>query len=99
MVLLGVTVLARDAGPGAAGSGAPLADEEILARLRDYLRIDTSNPPGNELKAARFFKNWFDEEGIPTEVFEFTPGRANLVARLKGSGARRPILLLNHMDS
>ena len=77
---------------------APLTDDEIVALPRAYLRIDTSNPPGNELLAARFFKDWFDREGIPSEIFEIAPGRANLVARLKGSGAKRPLLLFNHMD-
>jgi acetylornithine deacetylase/succinyl-diaminopimelate desuccinylase-like protein len=82
--------------PGAAKP--PLTDDEIVGLLRDYLRIDTSNPPGNELRGARFFKDWFDREGISAEIFEFAPGRANLVARLKGSGGGRPLLLLNHMD-
>lgn len=98
-VLLGAALavpVAWGAPPPAAK--AALTDEEIVSLLRDYLRIDTSNPPGNELKAARFFKDWFDREGIPSEIFEIAPGRANLVARLKGSGAKRPLLLLNHMD-
>jgi acetylornithine deacetylase/succinyl-diaminopimelate desuccinylase-like protein len=98
-VLLGAALgvpLTWGASPPAAK--APLTDEEIVSLLRDYLRIDTSNPPGNELKAARFFKDWFDREGIPSEIFEIAPGRANLVGRLKGSGAKRPLLLLNHMD-
>src|SRR5262245_7900771 len=78
MVLLGPLLPAGHGGQGAARASAPLTDDEILERLRDYLRIDTSNPPGNELKAARFFKSWFDDEGIPTEIFEIAPGRANL---------------------
>src|SRR3989442_5285159 len=82
----------------AAGARTLLRDEEIVDRLRDYLRIDTSNPPGNELRAARFFKDWFDREGISSEIFEIAPGRADLVARLKGNGTKRPLLLSNHMD-
>lgn len=103
-ILLGATVGAYGAGGATAsksaqaGAGPPLPDDEIVSLLRDYLKIDTSNPPGNELRAARFFKDWFDREGIPSEIFEIAPGRANLVARLKGSGAKRPLLLLNHMD-
>lgn len=76
----------------------PLGDDEIVALLRDYLRIDTSNPPGNEILAARFFKGLFDREGIRSEIFEYAPGRANLVARLNGTGAKKPLVLFNHMD-
>lgn len=68
--------------------------------MQDYLRIDTTNPPGNELRAATFFKAIFDQEGIENRIFEYQPGRANLWARLPhtGSPGRRPIILLNHMD-
>jgi acetylornithine deacetylase/succinyl-diaminopimelate desuccinylase-like protein len=66
--------------------------------LRRYLQIDTTNPPGNELRAALFFKEVLEREGIPVVVDEFAPGRANLLATLKGTGARRPLILANHMD-
>jgi acetylornithine deacetylase/succinyl-diaminopimelate desuccinylase-like protein len=66
--------------------------------MRQYLRIDTSNPPGNEIEAARFFKSIFDKHGIQNEIFEYKPGRANIIARLKGNGSKRPIILLNHTD-
>ncbi len=66
--------------------------------MRQYLRVNTSNPPGNEIAAARFFKEIFDREGIPAEIFEYKPGRANIIARLKGDGSKRPIMLLSHMD-
>lgn len=66
--------------------------------MQEYLRVDTSNPPGNEIAAAKFFKAIFDQHGIPNETFEYKPGRANLIARLKGNGTKRPIVLLNHMD-
>jgi acetylornithine deacetylase/succinyl-diaminopimelate desuccinylase-like protein len=68
--------------------------------LREYLKIDTTNPPGNELKAATFFKKILDKEGIETHVFEYSPGRADLWARLPHTTAeaKRPIILLNHMD-
>ncbi|HUD72461.1 MAG TPA: M20/M25/M40 family metallo-hydrolase [Dongiaceae bacterium] len=91
-----VVAAALVAAPAAAT--APLGDDAVVARLRDYLRIDTSNPPGHETKAAAFFKEWFDAEGIGSEVFEYAPGRAVIVARLKGTGAKRPLLLSNHMD-
>lgn len=66
--------------------------------MRDYLRINTSNPPGNELAAAQFFKKILDQEGIENQVFEFKPGRADIWARLKGDGSKRPLILLSHMD-
>src|SRR5579863_9298267 len=67
---------------------------------RDYLRIDTTNPPGNEAHAADFLKKIFDHEGIETQVFNYAPGRADLWARIPHStlSAQRPIILLNHMD-
>ena len=72
--------------------------DETVKLLQEYLRIDTSNPPGNELKTAEFFQKLFDRAGIENTVFEYLPGRANIYARLKGDGTLRPIVLLNHMD-
>ncbi|MBV9481908.1 MAG: M20/M25/M40 family metallo-hydrolase [Acidobacteria bacterium] len=71
-----------------------------LEWMREYLRIDTTNPPGNELKAASFMKRILDQEGIENKVFEYAPGRADLWARLPHAGPaqQRPIVLLNHMD-
>src|ERR1051325_9027821 len=66
--------------------------------MQQYLRINTSNPPGNEIEAARFLKKIFDQYGIENEIFEFKPGRANIIARIKGNGSKRPIILLSHMD-
>jgi len=67
---------------------------------QDYLRIDTTNPPGNEVQAAAFFKRIFDVEGIENQEFEYAPGRADLWARIPHTSAvaQRPIVLLNHMD-
>jgi len=68
--------------------------------MQEYLRIDTSNPPGNELRGATFFKKILDEEGIENRVFEYQPARADLWARLPHTTANpsRPVILLNHMD-
>ena len=66
--------------------------------MQQYLRIDTSNPPGNEIETAKFLKRIFDQHGIENEVFEYKPGRANIIARLKGNGSKRPIILLSHTD-
>jgi acetylornithine deacetylase/succinyl-diaminopimelate desuccinylase-like protein len=67
---------------------------------REYLRIDTTNPPGNEARAAQFFQKILDQEGIENQLFAYAPGRADLWARIPHatSSLRRPIVLLNHMD-
>ena len=75
--------------------------EDLAVRwLQEYLRIDTSNPPGNELPAARFFQTIFDAEGIENQVFEYQPNRGNIWARIPATlkPAERPLILLNHMD-
>jgi acetylornithine deacetylase/succinyl-diaminopimelate desuccinylase-like protein len=72
--------------------------DQAVEWMRDYLRINTSNPPGHELAAAQFFKKVFDAEGIENQLFEFTAGRANIWARIKGDGKKRPLILLSHMD-
>ncbi len=72
--------------------------DEAAALLSLYLRINTTNPPGNEMMAARWLAAVLRREGIEAQIFEPAPGKANLYARLKGSGAARPLILLNHMD-
>ncbi|MBV8841982.1 MAG: M20/M25/M40 family metallo-hydrolase [Bryobacterales bacterium] len=71
---------------------------EILRHHRSLVQIDTSNPPGNETKAAEYLKKVFDAEGIPSQIFALDPSRANIVARLKGNGNKRPLLILAHTD-
>lgn len=72
--------------------------KEAIQYLQEYLRINTVNPPGNEMEGAKFFRTIFDREAIPTQIFEPSPGRGNILATLKGSGAKKPILLLSHID-
>jgi acetylornithine deacetylase/succinyl-diaminopimelate desuccinylase-like protein len=74
------------------------AAAEATRILQDYLRIDTTNPPGHERRAADFLAAIFAEAGIEHRIYDLGNDRANILARLPGSGARRPILLLNHMD-
>ena len=71
---------------------------ELLQHYRDLIRIDTSSPPGNETRAVEYLKKVFDAEGIPTKTFAVDPSRANLVARIKGNGSKRPLLLMAHTD-
>lgn len=74
------------------------AREEVVKILSGFVRIDTSNPPGNETKGAEYLKSILDAEGINSEIFELERGRGNIVARLKGNGKKRPILLMGHID-
>src|SRR5258705_31099 len=71
---------------------------EILTHYRSLVQIDTRNPPGNETKAVEYLKKVLEAEGIPTKTFALDPARANLVARLKGNGSKRPLLILAHTD-
>ena len=72
--------------------------QEALELFIQYLKIDTTNPPGAEIHAARFFANICEREGIEHQVFEPFPGRGTIWARLRGDGTRRPVILLNHTD-
>jgi acetylornithine deacetylase/succinyl-diaminopimelate desuccinylase-like protein len=72
--------------------------DEATALLSQYLRINTTNPPGNEIAAARWLASVLQRDGIEARIFEPAPGKANLYARLAGDGSGRPIILLNHMD-
>src|SRR5881392_471618 len=71
---------------------------EAADLLSQYVAINTTNPPGNELQTANWLKAVLAREGIEAEVFEPRRGKANLFARLKGDGSARPLILLNHMD-
>ncbi len=72
--------------------------DEATALLSQYLRINTTNPPGNEIAAARWLAAVLRRDGIEARIFEPAPGKANLYARLSGDGSARPLILLNHMD-
>jgi len=87
-------------------SGQASPDWNALAResqgiLSDYLRVNTTNPPGNELLGARFHKNILAREGIEATILDTTelgPNRANLYARLRGNGTKKAIALVHHID-
>jgi acetylornithine deacetylase/succinyl-diaminopimelate desuccinylase-like protein len=94
---------------GTLGAQAPepkKLDWDSIARetqqiLQDYLRINTTNPPGNEMKAALFLKPILEKEGFEVQLLDSTelgPGRVNLYTRLKGNGTKKAIALVNHMD-
>jgi acetylornithine deacetylase/succinyl-diaminopimelate desuccinylase-like protein len=74
------------------------ARQETLGHLQAMIRMNTVNPPGNELQVARYLDSTLKAAGIETHLFEPTPGRGALVARLKGNGSKRPVLIMGHMD-
>jgi acetylornithine deacetylase/succinyl-diaminopimelate desuccinylase-like protein len=71
---------------------------EALGHFKELLRIDTTNPPGNERRAVEYLARVLGQEGIPFEIVAAEPERANLVARLRGSGKKAPLLLSAHLD-
>ena len=72
--------------------------DETIDLLRRYLAVDTTNPPGNEAAGTAFLARVLADAGIACEVAESAPGRANLVARVRGNGALPGILLHHHVD-
>ena len=72
--------------------------DEVTCLLQRYVRIDTTNPPGNEALAANFLADVLKGEGIEAQVIESASGRGNLYARLKGGGGGKALVLLHHMD-
>lgn len=87
-----LALLAQGAAP------APSLQEEAAAKLREYLRIDTSNPPGREEETAKLIARWLKADGVPSKILVSDPGRGNLLARLEGTGPEKPLMLLHHMD-
>ncbi len=80
----------------------PLDDNAIRSEVTDVLRalirIDTSNPPGNETPAATFLKSYLEGAGVECELVARDPKRANLVARIKGTGGGPTLALMGHTD-
>jgi acetylornithine deacetylase/succinyl-diaminopimelate desuccinylase-like protein len=83
--------------PASAQVAADRLQDEAQAWLQAYIRVDTTNPPGNEAAGVQFFKAIFDAEGIRYETAESAPGRGNIWARLDG-GDEPSLVLLHHMD-
>lgn len=72
--------------------------EEAIQHLVELIRIDSSNPPGNETEVAEYVKAVLAEEGVESTLYALDPARANLVARIRGNGSKRPILIMGHTD-
>jgi acetylornithine deacetylase/succinyl-diaminopimelate desuccinylase-like protein len=73
-------------------------EAEALQTLQRYVRINTSNPPGDVTRAADFVAGLLEKEGIPVTRYESVPGRSIVLGRLKGAGHAKSLLLLHHMD-
>ena len=84
--------------PEIARTPARWLEEESIRLLRDYVRVDTRNPPGRERPGAEFLKALLDCEGIPSELICPEKDRCNLYSRIRGRSPGRAILLLNHID-
>src|ERR1051325_6635021 len=73
-------------------------EEETMRHYQAVLRLDTRNPPGNEHIVAEYVKKVLDAEGIPSQIVGSDMNRPNLIARLKGNGRKRPLLIMGHTD-
>jgi len=96
-------VLLPAAVPHAAQPAVPFPDwtaleDETMRHFQALVRLDTSDPPGNEAPAVAYLRGVLEAEGIPVKVFSLESHRPNLVARLRGNGTRRPLLLMAHTD-
>src|SRR5256885_1119496 len=71
---------------------------ETMRHYQAVLRLDTRNPPGNEHIVAEYVKRVLDADGIPSQIVGSDMNRPNLIARLKGNGRKRPLLIMGHSD-
>jgi acetylornithine deacetylase/succinyl-diaminopimelate desuccinylase-like protein len=100
LVLLAATALALSASGFAQPQQPDWArlEEETLRHFQELVRFDTSDPPGNEAPAAEYLRKVLEQEGVPVGIYSLESHRPNVVARLKGTGKRRPLLLMAHTD-
>src|SRR5262245_28713349 len=98
LVLTLASCAALPAGAAPRDPDWPAATAEYRALLADLVAVDSSNPPGHELAVAAVLRARLEAAGIPCDTVQTATGRGNLVARLKGSGKKRPLLLLGHID-
>ena len=98
LVLAALVITAAVSRPGAQAPAAAASEAETMQHFQALLRLDTSSPPGNEIRAVEYLKQVLDKEGIANQVFAKDPQRPNIVARIKGNGKKRPILVMGHTD-
>ncbi|RPJ65185.1 MAG: M20/M25/M40 family metallo-hydrolase, partial [Alphaproteobacteria bacterium] len=73
-------------------------EQEITEFLSELIRINTTNPPGNETKAAKYIADYLAQDGFSSEIIESASGRGSIITRLKGTGEKPNLLLLSHLD-
>ena len=73
-------------------------NDEAMRHFQALVQIDSSDPPGNETRVAEYVKKTLEAEGIPVMLAAQDPARANVIARLKGNGSKRPLLIMGHSD-
>ena len=91
-------LLARAAAQPTTPVNLAALDEETMRHFQALVRLDTSDPPGHEAPAVDYLKRVLEAEGIEVKVFALDPKRPNLVARLRGNGSKRPLLIMSHTD-
>ena len=72
--------------------------DEVTQLLQELIRVDTTNPPGNETRAAELLRDYLQPHGVECELYARVPERANLVARIRGRGDGPTLLFLSHTD-
>ncbi len=98
IALLSLLGLLRAVPPSQAPAPSPALTERARQFLAELIRLDTSNPPGNESRVAGYLKRMADLNDIPAVLLGDDPNRPNFIARLRGSGQERPLLLMAHSD-
>jgi len=77
----------------------PKIEKEALEHFQTLVRFNTADPGGVERPAAEYLKQVLDDNGIPAQILELEERRSNVLARLKGSGKKRPLLIMGHLDT
>ena len=95
LVAVATTLLAQDA----AQPDWAKVDEETMRHFQAIIKMDTTDPPGGEKPVVDYLKQVLEAEGIPVQMLAMEAHRPNLVARIKGSGKQRPLLLMGHTDT
>jgi acetylornithine deacetylase/succinyl-diaminopimelate desuccinylase-like protein len=98
-LLLLLAAVSRPAGQAIAQPDWTAIEAETMRHFQALVRMDTSDPPGGEKPAADYLREVFEREGIAVQMFAVDANRPNVVARLKGSGRKRPLLIMGHTDT
>ena len=101
-LLAAVLLVLASSAPGPSGAPQEIdftkAGAEGLEHLKALVRLDTSNPPGNESRAAAYLAETLRAAGLEPRILESEPGRGSLLVRYRGAGTKRPLLIMSHID-